>query len=237
MNKLIFKFSLAFVLLLNTLILYFFYQDTFLLIEPYLYPLFFIYFIVDSFSILIPKYNTDIYSSKMLKSKYVEVENYNKKTLKEIKRRDDKIALLIFVLYFGGIAILGLSYIHFDWFTKIHIYLLFFFFNFSDYFCIMMWCPFRSVFLKNSCCNTCRISNWDRIMKFSILIFIPNIYTISIFILGVFIFLQWEYLYHRHPERFFRLSNETLRCNSCDKVTCGKKSKNTDIKKGLMSNS
>lgn len=223
MNRLIFKFSLSFVLLINTVFLYVFFQNAFLLIEPYLYPLFFLYFILDSFSILIPKYNKDIYSSKMLKDKYIEPHNINQDVLKKTIHETNKVALVVFVLYFSGIALIGLSYLTFDWFTKIHIYVLFFAINFADYFCIMLWCPFRSLFFKNSCCNTCRISNWDRLMKFSILIFIPNIFTISIFVIAVFIFLQWEYLHFKYPERFYRVSNGLLHCTHCDKITCGRK--------------
>lgn len=221
MNKLIFKFALSFVLLVNTLILYFFYPYAFELIEPYLFPLFFIYFIIDSFSVLIPSYNTDVYSQKMLQKYYRPTDFTSLQKLKYKIKNTNQIARYIFLVYFSIIALFGILYLRFDWFTKIHIYLLFFAINFADYFCIMLWCPFRSLFLKNSCCNTCRISNWDRLMKFSILIFIPNIFTISIFLIAVFIFVQWEYLHYHYPERFYRVTNQLLHCSNCDKITCG----------------
>lgn len=225
MKKINFKFALSFVLLLNTAIFVLFLPNLVYLVEDYLYPLFFIYFIVDSFSIIIPRFNDSIYSSKMQKSRYVEIDNYSTEKLKALKRQTNKIALLIFAIYFGGISLIGVAYNYFSWFDRKYIYLLFFFFNFADYFCIMLWCPFRQFFLKNSCCNTCRISNWDRLMKFAILILIPNIYTISIFVIAVLIFLYWEYQHFVHPERFYRVSNKTLHCSSCDKITCGKKNK------------
>ncbi len=230
MNKIFIKFAFSFVLLLNTAILLIFFPETIDLIEDYLYPLFFVYFLVDSFSVILPIYNDSIYSSKMQKSIYKEVKLFDQDKLKNQIRKNNKIALLVFVLYTLGVLIIGLSYIHFEWLDKKFIYLVFFGLNFADYFCIMLWCPFRSIFFKNSCCNTCRISNWDRIMKFSILIFIPNIYTITIFILGVLIFLYWEYHHWVHPERFYRISNETLWCTNCDKVTCGKKDKHINKK-------
>ncbi len=222
MNKLIFKFALSFVLLLNALLLFFFYPSAFQLIEPYLYPLFFIYFIVDSFSILIPKYNTDHYSKKMLGIHYKAPPKYDPHKLHIKVKETNRIAGYIFLIYFSGISLIGAGYLTFSWFTKVHLYLLFFAINFADYFCIMLWCPFRSLFLKNSCCNTCRISNWDRLMKFSILIFIPNIFTLSIVAIAVLIFLQWEFLHWKYPERFYRQSNTLLQCTSCDKITCGK---------------
>jgi len=230
MNKIFFKFSLAFVLLINTLIFVIFFPELIDLLEKYLYPLFFLYFIIDSFSVILPMFNDAIYSGKMQKRIYHEVSDYDKKKLKETALKNNKIALLIFVLYGLGIILVGLSFIHFEWFDRKILYLVFFAINFADYFCIMLWCPFRELFLKNSCCNTCRISNWDRIMKFAILIFIPNVYTISIFILGVIIFLYWEYHHFVHPERFYRISNKTLWCVNCDHVTCGKKEKNINKK-------
>jgi len=230
MNKIFFKFAISFALLLNTIIFVVFFEDLIYVVEDYLFPLFFIYFILDSIGVILPMYNDAIYSSKMQKSIYVEVPNYNNSKLRELVRRDNRIAIVIFLLYFGMITMIGLAYTHFSWFDRKFIYLIFFTLNFSDYFCIMLWCPFRELFLKNSCCNTCRISNWDRIMKFSILIFIPNVFTITIFIIGVAIFFYWEYHHYVHPERFYRISNQTLWCSHCDKITCGKKHNNVSKK-------
>ena len=225
MSKIFFKFSLSLVLLINTLVFIIFFLDLIYMVEDYLYPLFFLYFIVDSLSVMIPKLNDSIYSSKMQESRFIAVENVNEDKLKKQIKANNKAALLIFVLYASGVVGIGLLYNYFEWFDRKFIYLIFFGLNFADYFCIMLWCPFRSFFLRNSCCNTCRISNWDRIMKFSVLIFIPNIFTITIFVLGSLIFLYWEYQHLKHPERFYRISNKTLWCVNCDKRTCGKKSK------------
>lgn len=226
MNKIFFKFALSFVLLINTIIFVLFFDKYIYVVEDYLFPLFFLYFIIDSFSVILPMYNDAIYSSKMQKKMYIEVPGYNRDKLKQLAKHNNHIAILIFVLYFGLIATIGFAYLKISWIDRKYIYLVFFALNFADYFCIMIWCPFRSWFLKNSCCNTCRISNWDRIMKFSILIFIPNFYTITVFILGILIFLYWEYHHFTHPERFYRLSNKTLWCSSCDKITCGKSTNN-----------
>ena len=225
MNKLFFKFALSLVLLINTIIFIVFFEDLIYVVEDYLFPLFFLYFILDSFGVIIPYFNDSIYSSKMSKAKFIEVPNYDKEKLKETAKHNNRIAILVFFLYALLIISIGLLYKNIDWIDRKYIYLVFFALNFADYFCIMLWCPFRSWFFKNTCCNTCRISNWDRIMKFSILIFIPNLYTIAIFILGVMIFLYWEFQHYTHPERFYRISNQLLWCSSCDKITCGKHKK------------
>lgn len=222
MNKLFFKFSLSLVLLINTIIFIVFFPPLIDVVEKWLFPLFFIYFILDSFSVMFPRFNDSIYSSKMEASKYIEVPGYDPSKLKKLAKHNNKIAIIIFFLYALLIICIGFLYKTIDFLDEKFIYLVFFALNFADYFCIMIWCPFRSWFLKNTCCNTCRISNWDRIMKFSILIFIPNVYTVTIFILGVLIFLYWEYNHFRYPERFYRVSNKLLWCTNCDKVTCGK---------------
>lgn len=222
MNKIIFKFALSLALLLNTVIIVFFFSELIETLEPFLFPLFFIYFIFDSFTVIFPFINNDIYSAKMTKRMYIPIENYDKEELMLKYKQDNKRALVIFVSYVAFIGIIGISYLHFSWFTTKYIYLIFFAINFADYFCIMLWCPFRNIFLKNTCCNTCRISNWDRLMKVSILLFIPNIFTISINVLALMIFVYWEYQHKVHKERFYRISNKRLWCNNCDKETCGK---------------
>ena len=60
-------------------------------------------------------------------------------------------------------------------------------------------------------------------MKFYILIFIPNGFTITLVVLGLLIFIIWEYYHQVHPERFYSVSNKVLQCNSCSEQTCHKK--------------
>ena len=90
------------------------------------------------------------------------------------------------------------------------------FFIFMDQFCITVWCPFKAI-IRHKCCNTCRINNWGYLMAFSPMIFIPSFWTYSILFLSVAAIVQWEYLYHRHPERFYELYNANLMCKNCAK--------------------
>ena len=119
MNKIFFKFALSLVLLLNTAIFVIFFPELVDVVEDYLYPLFFVYFIFDSFSVILPMFNDAIYSGKMQKRLYKEVPDHDKKKLQELARKNNKIALLIFVLYGLGVSVLGFSYIHFDWLDEI----------------------------------------------------------------------------------------------------------------------
>ena len=88
------------------------------------------------------------------------------------------------------------------------------FFIFMDQFCMTVWCPFKTI-IQNKCCNTCRINNWGYLMAFSPMIFIPSFWTYSILFLSVVIIVQWEYLYYKHPERFYELYNSRLMCKNC----------------------
>lgn len=216
MKKLMYKFSFSFVLLLNTAIIIIFYDKYVYLLDDLLIPILFVLFFIDALMIIVPELNKDTFSGKYLKKFFKEYPMYNIKKVRSLKQREDQVAFLIFLIYFGGITCIGLLYLYNDWFELKYFYLIFLFINLSDYICILLWCPFQQLFLKNKCCNTCRISNWDRLMKFTLLLFIPNFYTISIFIMGLIVFLSWEYSRVTSPQYFYSTSNELLRCSNCD---------------------
>ena len=54
-----------------------------------------------------------------------------------------------------------------------------------DMICILFFCPFQSWFLRNKCCSTCRIYNWDYAMMFTPLFFVRKYYAWSLLILSV----------------------------------------------------
>lgn len=216
MKKLMYKFAISFVLFINTIIFVIFFDEYVYLLDDILIPVLFVLFLIDALSIIIPKLNRDTFSGKYLKQFFKEYPKYNIKKVQSLKKREDQAALLIFLIYFGGVIGIGLLYLFNDWFELKYLYIIFLFINLSDYICILIWCPFQHFFLKNKCCNTCRISNWDRLMKFALLLFIPNFYTISIFVMGLVVFISWEYSINTSPEYFYSVSNETLRCSNCD---------------------
>ncbi len=88
---------------------------------------------------------------------------------------------------------------------------------------VLFWCPFRVWILKNRCCTTCRIFNWDHMMMFSPLLFIPGFYSISLFSFSIAVLLVWEICFYNHPERFCEDTNEALKCNNCKDKLCGSK--------------
>ncbi|MBQ0038682.1 MAG: hypothetical protein KBS74_08455 [Clostridiales bacterium] len=92
-----------------------------------------------------------------------------------------------------------------------------------DMICILYFCPFQTWFLKNKCCGTCRIYNWDYAMMFTPLLFIPGWFTWSLAGLGLCLLLKWELTHYRHPERFYEQTNDCLSCANCREKLCAHK--------------
>jgi len=133
--------------------------------------------------------------------------------LKEFKEKMNRGAIRVAVYWTVLVLIIGVLY-----YTRIinmlALFIIVIFFIFMDQFCISVWCPFQWI-IDNKCCTTCRINNWGYLMAFSPLIFIPSFWTYSIIGLSVIAIIQWEYIFYRHPERFYELFNANLMCKHC----------------------
>ena len=92
-----------------------------------------------------------------------------------------------------------------------------------DIICILFFCPFQTWLLKNKCCSSCRIYNWDYAMMFTPLFFVRRFYTWSLLALSIALMLRWEITFFRHPERFSENTNEYLRCENCTEKLCAHK--------------
>ena len=97
------------------------------------------------------------------------------------------------------------------------------FYFLCDYICILFFCPFQTWIMKNRCCTTCRIYNWDFAMMFTPLVFIPGIYTYSLLGCALLLLLRWEITYRCHPERFSDATNRCLHCTNCEEKLCNHK--------------
>ena len=92
-----------------------------------------------------------------------------------------------------------------------------------DMICILFFCPFQSWFLKNKCCCTCRIYNWDYAMMFTPLFFVRESYTWSLLVLSVALMARWEITFYKYPERFSESTNGYLGCQNCSEKLCAHK--------------
>ena len=112
------------------------------------------------------------------------------------------------VLYFAGIIDKGI------------LMLIALAYSVCDMICILFFCPFQMWFMKNRCCTTCRIYNWDFAMMFTPLLLIPHLYTWSLLAMSLGILARWEITLRLHPERFSETTNACLSCKNCDEKLC-----------------
>jgi hypothetical protein len=89
-----------------------------------------------------------------------------------------------------------------------------------DMVCILFFCPFQTLFMKNRCCTTCRIYNWDFAMMFTPMALVPRFYTWSLLFVSLVVLAQWEWRIARAPALFCEESNESLRCANCREKLC-----------------
>ena len=94
------------------------------------------------------------------------------------------------------------------------------FYYVSDLICIIFYCPFQHLVMKNKCCVTCRIFAWGTIMIATPLIFIPHFWSWSLVALALVCTIAWEVTYYRYPERFVEETNAFLACENCTDKMC-----------------
>ncbi|OPY75864.1 MAG: hypothetical protein A4E65_03386 [Syntrophorhabdus sp. PtaU1.Bin153] len=167
---------------------------------------------------LIPDWNSKISMGKIFKRHYAQILTDGSSKQEKLSRYRRKVnigALRTAVCWSIVVLITGLLY-GVGIFNKLWLFLTVGFFVFMDQFCVSVWCPFQWV-IGNKCCNACRINNWGYLMAFSPLAFIPSFWTVSVVALSVIVVIQWEYLFHKYPERFYELYNANLQCKNCGK--------------------
>jgi hypothetical protein len=89
-----------------------------------------------------------------------------------------------------------------------------------DVFSVVVWCPLQIWFMRNRCCATCQIFNWDGIMAATPLIFVGGWFGWIIFGMALVVLLRWEIAAARHPERFSESTNARLSCAQCTERLC-----------------
>lgn len=89
-----------------------------------------------------------------------------------------------------------------------------------DLICMLLFCPFQKYMMGNRCCVNCRIFDWGHMMMYTPMLFIPSFFSWSLLFTSLIVMLRWELVYAMHPERFWRGSNATIRCENCRDKTC-----------------
>ncbi len=89
-----------------------------------------------------------------------------------------------------------------------------------DMVCVVLWCPLQLVLMRNRCCTTCQIFNWDGIMTVTPLLVVPCWFSLLLIAQALFVLLRWELAFDRHPERFDERTNASLMCANCKDKLC-----------------
>lgn len=127
--------------------------------------------------------------------------------------------LSVALAWIGLNGAIGAAYF-LGWIDEGILLLISLFYSACDMICILFFCPFQTWFMKNKCCGSCRIYNWDYAMMFTPLIFIPHYYTWGLLGVALLLLLVWELAAWLHPERFDEQTNECLSCAHCKEKLC-----------------
>ena len=145
-------------------------------------------------------------------------EKISYKALTDYVTSTTRQAYKVMIIWLCLIAFIGILYF-FGVISRIALLFISIVFYVCDLICVLIWCPFRLV-MKNKCCTTCRIFNWDHLMMFSPLIFAGGFMCTSLFCMSVVSWVLWEVSVLMHPERFCEKTNAALRCSECTDKLC-----------------
>lgn len=176
--------------------------------------------LIDMIHQLLPvKKQIPLGSQKLFQHRFQPIrDKINYKALREHVISTTKSAYQIFLLWASLILVLGLLY-KLDVLSASHLFLISVLFYVCDLICVLIWCPFRLI-MKNRCCTTCRIFNWDHLMMFTPMLFINSFFSVSLLVLAFAVWVVWELCFMMYPERFWDQSNEALKCSKCTDKLC-----------------
>ena len=168
---------------------------------------------------LIPNIRESMGNQKIFKKNYTPVENMKKGIIGYNKKEGNRVAISVaivwlllnivfFVLYFCGVIDRDLMFV------------IAMFFSVCDLLCVLIVCPFQLLFMRNKCCNTCRIYNWDFAMMFTPLWVVPSVLNYILVLQSLIVLGHWEWHHKKYSERFYEESNVCLSCKNCKEFMC-----------------
>ncbi len=169
---------------------------------------------------LVPvKSHISIGSQKVFESLFKPIkEKVNYKSLKKYIKDTTASAYMVMIIWIVLTAAMSVLYIRGIIGYEIMVLIATLFYV-CDLICVLIWCPFRLI-MKNKCCTTCRIFNWDHLMMFLPIIAVNSFFSWSLVILSFVIWLIWEICVMVYPERFWENSNMALKCSECTDKLC-----------------
>lgn len=165
------------------------------------------------------KAHISIGSQKIFSSLFKPVINkFNRKNLIDYIKETTASAYIVMIIWL--VLVVALSILHLCGVISSEIMVLVsVVFYVCDLICVLIWCPFRLI-MRNKCCTTCRIFNWDHLMMFLPIISLNSFFSWSLVIFSFIIWLVWEICVFTYPERFWENSNMALKCSECTDKLC-----------------
>ncbi|MBQ8555589.1 MAG: hypothetical protein IJ438_06925 [Clostridia bacterium] len=179
-----------------------------------------IIWVVDMIAQLIPvRAHISLGSQKLWRMRFKPLlDKVSMQAIKEHIIATSRAAFWVLLLWAALIAVIGVL-ARIGLMTDTALFMTTMVFYVCDLICVLIWCPFRLI-MKNRCCTTCRIFNWDHLMMFSPLIFVGGFYCWSLLAMSIAAWLVWELCVFFHPERFWEKSNGALSCANCTDKLC-----------------
>ena len=178
-----------------------------------------IVWMLDMLSQLVPAKNIALGSHKVFLHRFKPVvERISKERIKAHIKTTTQSAYKVMLLWIALIAALGVLH-HLKILADAHLFLISVLFYVCDLICVLIWCPFRLI-MKNKCCTTCRIFNWDHLMMFTPMLFVKGFFSLSLVVMSVIVWCAWELSVLIYPERFWEKSNAALKCSECTDKLC-----------------
>ncbi len=226
-KKYIFRLVGRILILILCVLLCFIYPESFNVLDKFnffndfsLLHVLWLIWVVDMVLQIIPiKNKIPLGSQKLFANRFRPIrEKINYNALREYVLSTSKAAYKVLLLWCLLIAVIGILYFS-GILSKNALFIISVVFYVCDLICVLIWCPFRLI-MKNKCCTTCRIFNWDHLMMFSPLIFIGGFYAISLVAMAFIAWLVWELCVLIYPERFWEMTNIALKCSECTDKLC-----------------
>lgn len=186
------------------------------------------YFMVMMLSHIFPGKGRSFAARKAKPDHYIPIDNYSKLEMYQFVQDQNRKAWMVMLVWLSGNGVIGILYL-LGLLGASELILLSVFFFVCDYICIIFFCPFQSMIMKNRCCINCRIYDWGHFMMFTPLLFIPNFFSWSLFFTACVELIRWEILYTKYPERFWYGSNQHLDCANCNEQICKVKNQIHDV--------
>lgn len=193
-----------------------------IIFQQVVYCIIFVFFTYKMISRLIPSKNKSMGNQKIFKQNCNSAKRINENVLKMSSKEGNRVAAIVAIVWLLANCSVFILY-----FCKVFdrdiMMIIAMAFSVCDLVCVLGICPFQKIFMRNKCCNTCRIYNWDFAMMFTPLWVMPSVMNYTLVLQSIIVLIHWELHHKKYPDRFYEEFNELLKCKNCKELMCKNK--------------